>query len=243
MEQQVAQVTIPRDTGPVIAPPLKGERWIAVAIAGNSYHRNTVMPLNGKWVAPERWAVDWIKIDANNLLCNGDSLKCESYPQYGQEILAVADGTVLEARNDQPDQIPGRLPEDIPFEDACGNFVLLNIGEGYSAFFAHFIPGTVRVRAGDEVIQGQVLGLLGNSGNSDAPHLHFHIVKGSSCLASNGVPYIIDSFKLEAYAVSSDNLEPELESGEVVQLLPVGDSGYRAHVMPANLDMVHFAEK
>ena len=73
--------------------------------------------------------------------------------------------------------------------------------------------------------------------------MHFHIVKGTSCLASNGVSYVIDSVELNARAVSRDDLESEVESGEVVKLLPIGDNGHRTHVMPANLDVVSFPEK
>jgi murein DD-endopeptidase MepM/ murein hydrolase activator NlpD len=50
------------------------------------------------------------------------------------------------------------------------------------------------VKVGDTVTKGQVLGLLGNSGNTDTPHLHFHIMDGPSPLVSNGLPYVFTSF-------------------------------------------------
>ena len=52
------------------------------------------------------------------------------------------------------------------------------------------------MRVGDQVKKGTVLGKLGNSGNTSGPHLHFHIMTGSSVLGSNGVPYVIDTFNL-----------------------------------------------
>ena len=240
--ERAASADIPRGTGPVIGPPLKGDRWIACVVGGNGCHRNTVMPLNGKWIAPERWAVDWIQLDENNRLVTGDTMKLESYPQYGQEVIAVADGTVLKARNDQPNQVPGKMPEGLPFELACGNFVLLDIGEGYSAVYAHLIPGSVRVKAGDKVKRGQLLGLLGNSGNTDAPHLHFHVVKGKTCLASDGVPYVIDSFDLKGQTVSNDYLESMLKSGKPVEVRPVNDPGKRTRAMPADVALVEFSQ-
>jgi murein DD-endopeptidase MepM/ murein hydrolase activator NlpD len=55
-------------------------------------------------------------------------------------------------------------------------------------FSAHLKPGSVAVRVGDRVRQGQRLGLLGNSGNTDFPHLHFQLTNGASPAASDGLP-------------------------------------------------------
>ena len=77
---------------------------------------------------------------------------------------------------------------------ALGNYVVVDIGEGRFAFYAHMQPGSLRVKPGDKVTTGQVLGLLGNSGNTDAPHLHFHVMDGASPLLSDGLPYAFTSF-------------------------------------------------
>ena len=75
-----------------------------------------------------------------------------------------------------------------------GNLGILSLRHGHYAFYAHRQPGSIRVKPGDRVRRGQVLGLLGNSGNSDAPHRHFQISNGDSWLASEGVPFLFDSF-------------------------------------------------
>ena len=62
--------------------------------------------------------------------------------------------------------------------------------------YAHLQPGTLRVKAGDRVKAGQTLGLLGNSGSSTEPHLHFQVMNGTSLLDPEGIPYLIDSFEL-----------------------------------------------
>jgi murein DD-endopeptidase MepM/ murein hydrolase activator NlpD len=82
----------------------------------------------------------------------------------------------------------------ITIETIAGNFVSLDLGNGRYAHYAHLQPGSLRVKVGDRVKPGQVLGLLGNSGNSDAPHLHFQITDGPSFLESEGVPYSLPSF-------------------------------------------------
>ena len=53
------------------------------------------------------------------------------------------------------------------------------------------------MKPGDKVRRGQVLGLVGNSGNSTEPHLHFHVTDGSSALESEGVPYLLESFEVQ----------------------------------------------
>jgi murein DD-endopeptidase MepM/ murein hydrolase activator NlpD len=72
--------------------------------------------------------------------------------------------------------------------------VVEDVGQGRYAFYAHLIPGTVAVKPGDQLKRGQVLGKLGNSGNSTEPHLHFQICDGPKPLLCNGLPFEIDHF-------------------------------------------------
>jgi hypothetical protein len=239
-EQRLDPVAVSEDKTPVIGPPLRGDRWIAAVVCGKLGHRTTVMPIDGKWVTPERFAVDWIRMDEKGRLLTGDLVKNESYPQYGQEILAVSSGVIIRTVDDRQDEVPGKLPDGMTLQKAAGNMVLQDIGNGYSAVYAHIKPGTMRVKAGQKVKRGEVLGLLGNSGNSDGPHLHFHVVKGRDPLASDGAPYVIDSFILKGIAVSKDNLETELQSGATLKIEPVKDSPRRRCEMPANLSVVEF---
>ena len=66
--------------------------------------------------------------------------------------------------------------------------------------------GSVRVKRGQKVKTGQVLGLLGNTGNSDAPHLHFHVMDGPSPLQSNGLPYTFKSFRGQGFVKDLDTV-------------------------------------
>lgn len=85
----------------------------------------------------------------------------------------------------------------ITLETVGGNHVILDIGNGFYAFYAHLQPGSLRVSLGEKVHRGQVLGLVGNSGNSTEPHLHFHISNANSPLGSEGLPYALSSFEVE----------------------------------------------
>jgi murein DD-endopeptidase MepM/ murein hydrolase activator NlpD len=116
-------------------------------------------------------------------------------------VLAVDDGKVIEAVDGIPDQ-PRDSFTPVGLEIADGNYVILRIARGVYVGYAHLIPGTVRVRAGDGVETGQVLGELGNSGNSDGPHLHFQVMNRPSLLASEGLPFVLRRFSLRGIVPS-----------------------------------------
>jgi len=89
-------------------------------------------------------------------------------------------------------------------ETVAGNHVNLDLGGGVYAMYAHLQPGSIRVKLGDKVTPGQVIGLLGNSGNCGEPHLHFQLMDRNSPLNSEGLPYYFPGFKLAA-RISGDS--------------------------------------
>ena len=181
----------------VIGPPLRGDRYIAAdSCCDASRHTRAALPVNGSvWLA-QRYAVDWEQLDEQNRIYHGPAADVNSYTIYGKEILAVADGKIASVIDGLPNQTPGQYPTNISIEQADGNSVVQDLGGGHYALYAHFQPHSIRVHTGDTVKRGQVLGLVGNSGNSVAPHLHFHVMNSPSALASNGVPYEIDSYRV-----------------------------------------------
>jgi murein DD-endopeptidase MepM/ murein hydrolase activator NlpD len=78
-----------------------------------------------------------------------------------------------------------------------GNHIVLSIGQGAYAFYAHLLKGSLLVKVGDTVHRGQVIARLGNTGNANASHLHFHVMNGPSVLGSSGIPYVLDSFQYQ----------------------------------------------
>ena len=79
-------------------------------------------------------------------------------------------------------------------ENVDGNHVILDLGGGVYAMYAHFIKGSITVKVGDEVKTGDKIAELGNTGNANASHLHFQLMDGPTLLGSNGLPYVFDSF-------------------------------------------------
>ena len=162
----------------VIAPPFKGSNWLVVNGAGPiiSPHRYTVQSANGTLWPPEHFAIDFIQLNAQDLAYIGDPSNVKSWLYYGTEIAAVARGRVAEVRDNMPDQVPGQPSTPLKADDYAGNHVIVEMGNGTNALYAHLAPASIVVRKGEMVRTGQLLGKLGNTGNSDAPHLHFQIM-------------------------------------------------------------------
>jgi murein DD-endopeptidase MepM/ murein hydrolase activator NlpD len=183
----------------VLGPPLRGGGWLAAnGPAPVTGHRRALIPVEGAATIAQRFAIDYVQLDERGRTFAGDSLKNQSYHAYGEDVLAVTDGRVAAVKDGIPENVPGITSRAVPItlETVGGNFVILDVGGGRYAFYAHLQPGSLRVRQGDRVRRGQVLGLVGNSGNSTEPHLHFHLSDGTSPLGAEGVPYVHQTFDL-----------------------------------------------
>lgn len=181
-----------------LASPLRGGPWLAANGPGNlSGHRRTVIPIDGLARVAQRFATDWVKFGADGRLWQGDSTRNENWFGYREPLLAVAEGTVVDVKDGIPENVPLSPQRAVPItmETVGGNYVILDLGGGRYAFYAHIVPGTITVKRGDRVRPGQTIGLLGNSGNSDAPHLHFHLGDRPSPLGTEGLPFVIDQYQ------------------------------------------------
>lgn len=197
-----ARITVGRDLS-TIAPPLRGDNWLAANGPSNSsIHRRAIIPIDGRARIAQRFAIDWVRMAPDGKTYNGDAKDNRNYRAYGSEALAVADGVVVEVKDGIPENIPGLESRAVPItlETIAGNHVVLDIGHGRYATYAHLQPGSLKVKLGDRVKQGQVLGLVGNSGNSTEPHLHFHLSDGNAALGSEGIPYALAAFESKTEA-------------------------------------------
>jgi hypothetical protein len=179
-----------------------------------------VLPVNGQTFLAQRYAIDYEQADAGNRIFTGDPRDPASYAIFGKDVLAVADGTVVGTRNDLTEQTPGTYPTNIPITEADGNFVVLDIGNGFYVNYAHMQPGSVRPKLGDKVKRGDVIGLVGNTGNSVAPHLHLHVMDGPSPLASQGLPNLYDRFTLTGQVASTADFDASEGKGIPLVTVP-----------------------
>lgn len=227
----------------VIGAPLKGNHWIALngCCAAGAVHRGAGLAVNGGIYFSQRFAIDWMQLDEGGRIVKGDASDVRNYTSYNADVIAVADGTVVAAVNNLDDQKPGQLPDPktINVENVDGNHVVLDLGGGVYAFYAHMIKDSVVVHKGDRVKRGQLLGKLGNSGNTSAPHLHFHLMDGPSVLGSQGIPYEIDSFALAGEIPKAQfDAAPGVEGDWSQGLLPTPSP--RTKQYPLDLNVVNF---
>jgi murein DD-endopeptidase MepM/ murein hydrolase activator NlpD len=156
--------------------------------------------INGRTTVDQRYAQDWFYIDpVTGNAAKGDATRAKNYLGYGKELYAVADGTVVDVRDGVPDnEIAFKVPP-FSFATGTGNNLIIDIGDTKYACYCHIIPGSFKVKKGDVVKEGQVIALLGNTGQSDIPHLHFEVVTGKpTIIGGEGYPQVFRSFELIA---------------------------------------------
>lgn len=242
VEYDLAPLDVSRRTAPLLGSPLRGAGWIAIngCCDGTGAHRAAIQTVNGALWDSQRFAVDWMRVDDERRIFTGDPEDVESYPGYGAPVHAAAAGTVVRVLDGLDDQVPGRLPDPgtITLETVDGNHVVLDHGRGVYTFYAHFQKGSVRVALGEQVRAGQQLARLGNSGNTSAPHLHFHAMTGPLPLGSDGIPFVNESFAT-TQRIDEDEFDAALFEGAA---LPVSSQApeRHEHQLPLNFDVVTF---
>lgn len=179
-----------------------------------SHHRMGLWVVDGIAQIARRYALDWKKYGKDGKSWSGDQRDVRAYHAYGEKTVAVADGTVVTAQDGYPDNIP-RTPAGfepavpVTMESVAGNRVVIDIGGGQFAYYAHLQPGSVRVKAGERVRRGQVVGRVGNSGDARQPHLHFQLTNNPDIMASEGLPHLFDRYKARV-----GDSAPQLRTGE-----------------------------
>lgn len=192
-----------------LAAPVDGGPWVAIRGPSNtSGHRLSHVAVDGLAGIPQRYAVDWAALGPDGRLFKGDSTKPENWYGHGAAVRSVAAGKVVYVRSDAPERaaMMREVPEILEAEEAMGNAIIVDIGDGRFATYAHLKPGGVHVRVGDAVTVGQELGAIGNSGNSLGPHLHFHVSTSPKPLGGEGIGFHIGEFELMGRVMSPATL-------------------------------------
>jgi murein DD-endopeptidase MepM/ murein hydrolase activator NlpD len=176
--------------------PLKGTWFVAVGPTPQGAHR---------WALPEEFALDIVRLGEGTSSHRGAGGRLSDYYAYDQPVLAAADGKVVAATDGVAENIGAiRRPDEsleaygqrvgeiqaglIQSGAVAGDNVVIDHGDGEYSVYAHLKPGSLKVKAGQAVKAGEVIGALGSSGNSTEPHLHFQVCDGPDPLSCAGIP-------------------------------------------------------
>jgi murein DD-endopeptidase len=179
-------------------PPLRGGPWAAVyAWEWPRGHRRVFYTVEGRSRLPGRFAIDWVRRDEQGRSARGDADLVKNSLGYGAEVLAVADARVAAVRDGVAETERVSANPKHSLDEAAGNYVALDLGDGRFAIYEHLAPASIRVAPGDRVRRGQVLASLGFTGDSTEPHLHFHVADSPSPLAGEGLPFELERFRVQ----------------------------------------------
>lgn len=178
---------------PTLAPPLRGGPWVAIHDPRwERGHRRVGYAVDGALRTPGRYAVDWVKLDASARKApRGSDVAARAY-SHGEDVLAVADGVVHSVEDHWPER--KRLSDSLTRPE--GNRVVLALDNGYFAHYGHLRPGSAKVSAGARVKAGDRIAEVGFSGSASDPQLHFALTDGPVELASEGIAYTFNRYRL-----------------------------------------------
>jgi hypothetical protein len=212
----------------VISSPVKGAHWMFMSQSTMGYHFYALLFMNGKIWRSERFAFDNGQLnDDLTTYLSGSPQVNESYYCYGDTLYAVADGVIIKVQDGLPEN-NGDL-HDVTLNSINeyeGNSLILDIGSGRFAGYAHCMPGSFFVQDGDTVKEGDPVARLGNSGNSGMPHLHFQITDSADFLFSQGIPFVLKEYrKINEFDPNWNLLNPPPETvyNSMMEMLTVID--------------------
>jgi hypothetical protein len=159
-------------------------------------------------VADMRFALDLLMMK-NGATCGGDCSRNEQYFCWEKPVQAPAAGKIIEVESARPDNRPNAPDMNHLF----GNHVVIDHGNGEYSLMAHLRSGSVRVKVGDNIEAGDVIGLTGNSGMSTEPHLHFQLMDGPAWDKAQGLPARFFKYTSDGKPVEVG----ELRRGQIVQ--------------------------
>lgn len=198
----------------IVAFPLRGE-WFSPNTPG------TKIPSHGTNQLGTRYAYDFIQVDWER---TGYPAYRVSLPQYllfgvplneyycwGQEVYAPCDGIVVRAEDSYEERTRTNLFSDLtnayknahyfnPEKDdvqlVAGNYIIIECGDSIYAALVHLQTGSIQVSVGQSVKKGDVIGRVGHSGNSFAPHLHFQLMDSCDITTANGLPCAFEQYEI-----------------------------------------------
>lgn len=204
--------------------PLKGRIYVFDGHDFYAHHRRQNVFRGNQFRANSvRYGYDLMIMDASGELYHGDRFVPQNWFSYGSPIYAPAGGVVAEAVDGVPENsykngevaYPS-LPDGVdPF--GMGNHVVINHGNGEFSVMVHMKPGSVRVKTGDKVQQGEQIGAIGFSGDTFLPHLHYQLMDGPSERDNQSLPSYFSDFNRILGSRVVKETRGQIDSGDIVE--------------------------
>jgi len=198
----------------IVEFPLRGE-WLSPNSPGIK------IPSHGTDQLGTRYAYDFIQVDwkRKGLPAYGVSLaqyllfgvSLNEYYCWGQDVYAPCDGIIIQAQDGYEERIRTNFWSDMAnayknarffdprkddIQSVAGNYIIMECGESVYAALVHLQTGSIHVSVGQRVKKGEVIGRVGHSGNSFAPHLHFQLMDSSDITTANGLPCAFEQYEV-----------------------------------------------
>lgn len=196
-----------------VESPLKGE-WMVINSPG------TKVPSHGTDYFAQTYAFDFLQVDWTHKHIKFHKKSTLSYILgkvhlsdcycYGKPIYAPISGIVVEAQDGYPERDPVQPIHDISIalknawlfnpekqniQDIAGNYIIIEGDEAFT-FLGHMQKDSIKVKKGDKILSGDLIGNIGHSGNSTAPHLHFQLMDSPDPNTAKGIPCCFKKYEL-----------------------------------------------
>lgn len=198
----------------IVGFPLRGE-WLSPNTPG------TKIPSHGTDKLGTTYAYDFLQVDWSRIgrpayrvsflhyLFFGATL--DKYYGYGQAVYAPCDGVVVKAQDGYEENTQTNLFSDLSnayknahyfdpatgdIQSVAGNYIIIEYDTNVYAALCHLQKGSIQVTVGQEVKKGDIIGRVGHSGNSFAPHLHFQLMDSCDIATSNGLPCAFEEYEI-----------------------------------------------
>ncbi|WP_211655504.1 M23 family metallopeptidase [Planococcus alpniumensis] len=203
---------------------------------GNYTQTSFIMPITDEWFVfwggkneflnyhyvyeSQRYAYDLVVMKEERTF-RENGKRNENYYAFNKEVAAPANGQVVKVVDGIKDNMPGDMNESEP----AGNFIVIKHSVNEYSLVAHFKQNSIRVKEGETVQQGEIIGLCGNSGNSSEPHIHFQVMNSpdlhnckSLCIRFTDGSQPIQGDTVTQGPLENDTNKPSLDNVEKAEI-------------------------
>ena len=226
---EIEATVVPREylTKTNLILPLAGRVFVWEGHDFYAHHRR--VPLHaanvqklGIHANANRYGSDLVIVDEQGRMYHDDPYDKRHYYCYGAPIYAPGAGKIVSMANNIPDnefQDKHITSPELPAgaDPNLGNYVLIDHGNGEFSIFPHMMPDSVRLKAGQSVRQGEMIGRVGFSGDAIFPHVHYSLLTGPDIYHDEAVPAYFTHFRRLLGSKSVELEQGTIDSGDIIE--------------------------